>query len=357
MMEAGSISTFSASTVASLRRCGLAVYRRRIRPSGAGQGPSSPVARLGLAAHRVLAWVANEAPELASSLDVEERVRDRWKHEVALEEAEARQFRVEIGNGPVERWPRFATIQENLVVDGAALARELSELPADRRWAERKVDCADGDFFGWIDLVIVDEAGTATVVDHKAGTVNDADLSPTGRYLTQVLLYAALVRDVGLSPTGAQIRPLGSAPLDIEVSSQVIATAVAAARSDVASYNEAVSSGETLRLARPSEDSCQWCEFLSDCPAVWGASQPDLGEIRILEGTITQVQVQQGQRLAIRLVVDGESVLVSGLSAPLFADLGPGDEVRVVGIREVGTGRFRAGRGRTVVVRTDAEPE
>lgn len=357
MVVPGSISTFSATTVASLRRCGLAVYRRRTRPSGAGPGPSSPVARLGLAAHRVLAWIATEAPELAGALDIEERIRDRWRNEVALEETEARRFMVEIANGPVERWPRFATIQENLIVDGAALARELGELPSNRRWAERRVDCADGDFFGWIDLVIVGEAATATVVEHKAGTVNDADLNPTGQYLTQVLLYAALVRDAGLTPTSAQIRPLGSAPLDIDVSSQVIATAVAAARSDIASYNETVSSGETLGLARPSENSCQWCEFLSDCPAIWGASQPDLGEIRNLEGTISQIQVQQGQRLAIRLVVDGESVLVSGLSAPLFESLAPGDEVRVAGIREVDTGRFHAGRGRTVIVRTDLPPE
>jgi hypothetical protein len=356
MSDAGSISTFSASTVASLRKCGLAVYRRRSRPGGAGPGPSNPVARLGLAAHRVLAWVADEAPDLATARDLEERIRERWKREVASEEDQARRFYVEAANGPVERWPRFATIQESLIVDGAALAHELAELPSDRRWTERRLDYSEGDLYGWIDLVIVGD-GTATVIEHKTGAVKDGDLGPTGRYLTQVLLYAALVRDAGLSPVGAQIRPLGSAPLDIELSSGIIATALAGARSEVASYNEAVASGETLGLARPSEDACHWCEFLVDCPAIWGSSQPDLGELRNLEGLISDVQVQQGRRLAVRLTVGGESVLVSGLRAPLLGTLAAGDEVRIVGAREVGGGRFRAGRGRTVIVRTDAPPE
>src|SRR5205823_645738 len=158
-----------------------------------------------------------------------------------------------------------------------------------------------------------------------------------GRYRVQLLLYAALVRDLGPTPTAAQVRPLGRMPRFVPVTDEAIDEAVLSARADMATYNEAVRSGAVLTLARPSESACQWCEFLIDCPAIWSDPTVDLGKIKNLEGKVIQLQSDQPERLALRLETanGADTVLVTGLSAiraPALADVAIGDWIRIVGL-------------------------
>jgi hypothetical protein len=306
----------------------------------------------------VLEWIANEAATLALDSSVEQLVRERWLAEARTEEAAAQRHRSEAQFGPLQRWPRYATIQESLVVDGSALASELALVPADRLWVERKVTDASGYLRGAIDLVLLAADGTATVIDHKAGTVKDEDVEVGGRYRVQVLLYAAMVRDIGPEPVHAQVRPLGGMPIQIKVSDATIDAAVFQARSDVNSYNMAVDSGDIIQLARPSESACRWCEFLLDCPAIWSDPQPDLGDLHNLEGTVIQLQNQQPERVALELQVGdaGETALVKGLSvrrAPALNTLRVGDPVRIVGLSRIAGGAYRAGSGRLDLAKLD----
>ncbi len=349
MGEPGLIEKASPSSINALKKCGLAVYRRRIHPRDQGPGPSNPVARLGTAAHQVLEWIANNAAECANNPQLEESIRRRWADETRTQEDAAGGQVLERANGPVTRWPKFAQIQEDLVVDGIALAEELAPLPPERVWAEREATSNQGDLGGSIDLVLVDDDNTATVIDHKAGAVTSGDMELGGRYSSQLLLYASLVQDLGPEPTAAEIRPLGRQPFPVEVSDQAIDAAVEAGREEVSTYNAIVRSGNLIQLAKPAEDACRWCEFLLDCEAIWGTGRPDLGEIETLQGTIQKIETAASKVTALRLESSDGPVTVTGLSpaqVPAMREFEVGDEVRIVGLTQREQGSYRPGGSR-----------
>jgi len=354
MLEAGLIAKASPSTVNAIRQCGLAVYRRRSRTAGGNSRPSNPPARLGSAVHSVLEWIANNAAALAREPGLEAEIRAKWSDVVSREQEAARAQPREQATGPIGHWPRFAQIQEHLVIDGKALAKELAGLPPESVWAERELTNEDGDLGGIIDLVLLGEGDTATVIDHKVGKVTPEDVAPGGRYATQLLLYAALVRDAGLRPEAAEIRPLGGKEAFVEVSDQAIDNAVEAARTEMATYNSAVHAGTVKELAVPSEQTCQWCEFLLDCSAIWVEPPPDLGDLIILQGTVVGIEKAASGRIAVQLETTNGQIIVTGLSesrVPTLRDLKSGDEVRIVGLTQSGTHTYRVGAGRLDVVR------
>ena len=355
--EPGLIETASPSSINALRKCGLAVYRRRSRQQGRGRGPQNPLARLGTAAHNVLEWIANNAHDCVSDPQLEESIRQRWSEATETQERSARDQRLERANGTVSRWPRFAQIQEDLVVDGIALAQELAPLPQEKILAEHEVTNTRGDLAGSIDLLLLGDDNTATVIDHKVGAVTPDDTESGGRYSTQLLLYASLVRDLGYEPTAAEIRPLGRKPIPIEVSSQAIDVANESGQRDVAAYNDRVLAGHTIQLARPAEETCQWCEFLLDCGAVWIENQPNLGELEVLEGTLQAIETAASGAMAFRIDSKDGSVTVTGLSparVPTLQDFGPGDEVRIVGLSRTSPGRYRPRGGRLDAAKLEA---
>lgn len=347
--KSGLIGKASPSSINALKNCGLAVYRRRIHPRNQGPGPSNPVTRLGTAAHRVLEWIANNVAEYANNPQLEESIRRRWADESTSQEEEAGEQVLERANGPVVRWPKFAQIQEDLVIDGLALAKELAPLPPERVWAEREATNDQGDLGGSIDLVLVNDDNTATVIDHKAGAVTSGDMELGGRYSNQLLLYASLVRDLGPEPTAAEIRPLGRQPFPVEVSDRAIDAAVEAGREEVSTYNTIVRSGNPIQLAKPGEDACRWCEFLLDCEAIWGMDRPDLGGIETLQGTIQKIETAASGVTALRLKSSDGPVTVTGLSptrVPAMREFNVGDAVRIVGLAEREAGSYRPGGSR-----------
>jgi RecB family exonuclease len=347
----------SPSLVVGLDRCGLAVYlSRQPRGDGRSRGPSTPSARLGTAAHRILEWAANNAPDLTLADDLEATVRQRWHEECADEHAAAARHPAEWRYGPYPEWPRYATIQANLVVAVGELVKELAGVPHERRVAEMSARTTAGDIAGTIDLIVLDENGDATVIDHKVGTVTDGDLAPGGAYHTQVLLYAAMARDMGYRVAGAQVRPLGRTPVLLRTDDAELDEVLTRARQAVAQYNNAVDAGEVLQLAQPSEEACRWCPFLIDCPAVWSGGEVDLGDVAIVEGVLgSPVQLQRNGRFAALALTTAEGeVTISGLSTVRMPDIAGfkiGDTVRAVGLRRSADRSYRPAGGRVDMVR------
>lgn len=353
------ITVASPSLVAALDRCGLAVsLGRHARAAGVSHAPSTPRARLGSAAHRVLQWAADDAPQLARADDLDAVVRQRWLKECEREQSEAR-HPAEASYGPVREWPRFATIQANLVVAVSDLVDELADLPPEHRLTEIRTATAEGDIAGRIDLLILNSSGHATVVDHKVGAITEADVVPGGRYHTQVLLYAAMARDMGLKPVQTEIRPLGREPIVLHPSDADLAQAVKTAGQAIAHYNTAVQEGDELSLAQPSEDACRWCPFLVRCQAIWSGQEVDVGNISGVEGTLTSpVQLQRnGQYAALVLTTANHEVTITGLRTartPIVRELEVGNRVRVAGLHRSADGRsYRPSSGRTDACRLE----
>jgi hypothetical protein len=348
MGRPATIDWVSPSAVARLQACGLAESRRRTQPHQSP--PSNPITRLGNAAHRVLEWIARSAPELNGQEDAEELIARRWAEEVAREVEASESNPLERSYDPAEQWPAYGRISAGLRVDGVALARELADLPIERRLPEKEMASSDRTIRGTADLVVVDDNGATVIIDHKAGEVSEGDVEQGGRYEQQVLLYAAMARDSGLSPTKAEVRPLGRAAKSVELSDERLTTVVDEAHAQMARYNEAVTQGRAVDLAKPSESSCGWCPFILDCPAVWVDPVPDLGELAVVEGEVETVQVLASS-LALKLTSIDGSITVTGVP---IADINgrtpaPGDRIRLAGLRQTSTGLFRCHPGRALI--------
>lgn len=348
MTERTPLEWVSPSAVARLQSCGLAEYRRR---SGTGgQRPSSPHTRLGNAAHRVFEWIALSASQINGD-DAEALIATRWRDEAQHEFAESLANPYEFSYGSVEQWPTYGRIGAGLKVDGALLAAELADLPQTRCLPEHELQTADGAIRGTADLILLDEEGGATVIDHKTGSVASEHLSGPGGYEQQVLLYVAMARDSGYRPRGAEIRPLGRSPISIDFSSENVDAAVGEAHDQMTRYNEALEADEVIGLARPSETSCGWCPYILDCPAIWNSASPDLGDLLVIEGVVQTVQTLAAS-VALKLETGQGDLLVTGLPSTDVRQVAPTDGVRVrlSGIRSSAPGQARSIPGRTAML-------
>lgn len=339
------IEWVSPSAVARLQACGLAESLQRRQPRG--KRPSNPVARLGNAAHRVLEWIAESAPQLGAVHDVEPLIADRWLEEVTREEEANRSNPLEPPYGPAQRWPAYGRITAGLRVDGVGLVEELSSLPRGRRLPEQELFSSDRKIRGTADLILLADDGSATIIDHKTGGVDQDDVGHGGRYEQQILLYVAIARDSGISATKAEIRPLGRRPVPVELSDASVAAVLVEAHAQMRRYNDAVAQDRALDLATPSESSCGWCPFLLECPAVWVDPAPDLGELAVVEGDVETLQVLASS-LALALRNADGCVTVTG--APRTDVRGrepvPGDRIRVTGLHQTSPGHMRCHPGR-----------
>lgn len=340
MPDTERLAEVSPTMMAAIRRCGLAVHLGRTHRRHAGGWLSNPSARLGGAAHRVLGWVsAGGCTELGPS-ELEVAVRQRWRDEVTVEEKGAAASPVESYFGPAPSWPGHATTEERLVVEAGWLAAELSGSPDTERWVERPLTASAPPMRGSPDLVVRCDDG-ARIVEFKSGAVGLEDAQPLGRYGLQVLMYAAMVRQLGVPIAGAEIRPMGRARLTVEVTEGAIEQACEAVTAALEAFNSAVDVGETSRLARPSDDACGYCPHILRCPEIWAtAGTKELDELQVLEGTVPRVQQAQVGSVAVELdATDGTRlgvVTITGLDPRRLraaTDLHFGEQVRVSGLR------------------------
>lgn len=340
MPDTERLAEVSPTLMAAIRRCGLAVHLSRTYRRHAGEWLSNPSARLGGAAHRVLGWVsAGGCTELGSS-GLEKAVRQRWRDEVTVEEQAAARSPVESYFGPAPSWPGYATTEERLVIEAGRLAEEICSSPDIERWVERPLTSSVPPMRGSPDLVVRSADG-ARIVEFKSGAVGLEDAQPLGRYGLQVLMYAAMIRQLGIPVAGAEIRPMGRARLTVDVTEGSIEQACQVVAAALEAFNSAVDAGETSRLAQPSDGACGYCPHILRCPAIWDAGgTKELDELEVVEGTIKRVQQAQVGSVAVELDATGGTrlgvVTITGLDPRRLnaaTDLHPGEQVRVSGLR------------------------
>ena len=340
MPDTERLTEVSPTLMAAIRRCGLAVHLSRTHQRHAGEWLSNPSARLGGAAHRVVGWVsAGGCTELGPS-ELERAVRLRWRCEVTVEEQAAARTPAESYFGPAPSWPGYATTEERLVIEAGRLAEELSSTPDLERWVERPLTSSIPPMRGSPDLV-VRAADGARIVEFKSGAVGPEDAQPLGRYGLQVLMYAVMIRQLGVPVAGAEIRPMGRARLAVEVAEGAIEQACEVVTAALEAFNSVVDEGDALRLAQPSDGACGYCPHILRCPAIWAAGgTKEFDELEVLEGTIKRVQQAQVGSVAIELDASGGTrlgaVAITGLDPRRLhgaTDLHPGEQVRISGLR------------------------
>jgi hypothetical protein len=340
MPDTERLTEVSPTLMAAISRCGLAVHLGRTHQRHAGGWLSNPSARLGGAAHRVLGWVSAGGCSGLGSSELEVAVRQRWRDEVTVEEQAAARSPVESYFGLAPSWPGYATTEERLVIEAGWLAEEISSSPDVERWVELSLTSSVPPMRGSPDLVVRSADG-ARIVEFKSGAVGPEDAQPLGRYGLQVLMYAAMVRQLGVPIAGAEIRPMGRARLTVEVSEGAIEQACEVVTAALEVFNSAVDAGETSRLAQPSDGACGYCPHILRCPAIWAAGgTKELDELEVLEGTIKRVQRAHVGSVAVQLDATGGTrlgaVTITGLDPRRLhaaTDLHPGEQVRVAGLR------------------------
>lgn len=340
MPDTERLAEVSPTLMAAIRRCGLAVYLSRTHRRHAGGWLSNPSARLGGAAHRVLGWVSGGACTELGSAELDVAVRQRWRDEVTAEEQAAAKSPAESYFGPASSWPGYATIEERLVIEAGWLGAELSGSPDTERWVERPLTSSAPPMRGSPDLVVRSDDG-ARIVEFKSGSVGLEDAQPFGRYGLQVLMYAAMVRQLGIPIVGAEIRPMGRARFTVEVTEWTIEQACEAVTAALEAFNSAVDADQTSLLAHPSDDACGYCPHILRCPAIWDAAgTSELDELVVLEGTVQRVQQAQVGSVAVELDATSGTrlglVTITGLDPRRLSaatDLHPGEQVRVSGLR------------------------
>ena len=116
-------------------------------------------------------------------------------------------------------------------------------------------------FRGIIDRL--DETAEGLVVtDYKSGKAPSARFSSS--YATQMLLYAAALTELeGRKPAKAQLLYLGQKAVEVEITDDNLAEAVAQLRSTWLAIMESCISSEFEASAGPL---CGWCPFVAQCP-------------------------------------------------------------------------------------------
>lgn len=338
-MPSGLISLLSPSALQQLRSCGYSKFLELTSSKG-GEAPSNPWARLGTTAHEVLEWAATEASELHSSNDLERQARTRWAMAVERQAAASALHPSEAAFGPAATWPFGAMTEERTVIEVERLVEELARVPAERVRPEWHLMSESLGFRGTVDLCIVGQEETATLIDFKSGDVVPEQVEPGGTYWMQIMIYAALVQEQGLTPVSGEVRPIGRKPSAIPITQSDVIDALRLASDTLSDYNAAVNTQDQIRLARCTESACRWCAYTLDCEEYWTAP-PELGDIVPIEGVITSIAVSQVG--TVSLAVDVESgarrgaTVIAGLGSSVVSsstELPLGRRIRVAGLRE-----------------------
>ncbi len=270
-------------------------------------------------------------------------MRSHWTRAAEGQENAAAQVPAERSAGTVESWPSFAQIQERVVLEAARLAKEFSQYAPEDLLIEERMVGQTVPFRGTVDLVSLDKDRNATVIDYKSGSVAPDDVAPGGRYLAQMLIYAALCRDAGFHPTTGELRPIGRQPVRIAIDDELIDRSIDGIIREVDSYNDTARKGEIGLLANPGDEACRWCEQLTRCPAIWDEAEPPLQEVQALDGTVTAVEQSRVGRISLSIQSTRGTrrgpVIIAGLDGRRFPFLSP----KVVGRRLRRGWRFEPG--------------
>ena len=161
----------------------------------------------------------------------------------------------------------------------AKVARRVLELleeagPGAMTLSETYLRAREGQLHGVVDLIIESER-LHLIVDYKTGRTIDEDGEVLEHFQTQVQLYAVLERERSDSwPERGVLLRFGGPPIPVDVNPDQCAATADRAVEELAAYNALEG---TVPPASPSEASCRFCSFATQCPAFWEAVSPDWG--------------------------------------------------------------------------------
>jgi CRISPR/Cas system-associated exonuclease Cas4 (RecB family) len=152
----------------------------------------------------------------------------------------------------------------------------VSSMKAPRSNREEWFYAAKGRLVGKPDLV-EDEI----IVDFKTGNVyeyGDADVVK-GIYVRQLQFYAYLVEErTGRWPVRGVLFPMDAPPVEVNLNAEECQRNAVEALEMLESYNgQIATAGNASDLAKPSPETCKWCEYQIVCPAFWQVSDGSWG--------------------------------------------------------------------------------
>ena len=243
----------------------------------AGSVPLSPAARLGTAAHRVLAAAGRGWLGAAGSACLAGAFDAAWSEAVCEEWRLSQGTALESGWRRPEDWPGFSMTKARArrlavrVAPGSEAAPQAAGRSVPCVLEEHATSACGGILRGRAD--VVRRFPDHVIQDYKTGSIRDACGHLKAAYRTQALLYAYLEHEeCGSWPARAEVIPLNGHPEIIEVVPAEAAAAVAQALAVRDRYNALVESGITEGDAAPSAAACRWCGFELRCPAFWRAA-------------------------------------------------------------------------------------
>ncbi|MGI8551950.1 MAG: PD-(D/E)XK nuclease family protein [Dehalococcoidia bacterium] len=347
-MEAEPLRRVSPSLAEALRLCFLRVLLGRERRGQVAGG--GPPARIGVAAHRVLAESAQGRFVGLSGVTFEQAFASSWDEAIGTEEAVMRAAG-ESHFGMLRHWRSYESVRALV----RRAAREIALPGTERQFIEREFTAHGGVLYGRPDRVIWGQDGIV-IEDFKTGAIYEIDegedVKLKASYRRQVLLYAAMVAaELGQWPERGRIVALSGEVEELAIDRAEASDTVAQAVDLLNSFNERLRQAkDPNELGEPSEQACSSCAYQAWCEPHWSAATPEWKAYVSIEGPVEVKQLSKNGLGALRIsasrgtLVDGR--YVAGQLDPLrFREINraePGIVVRLTKLRTHGT-NFTAG--------------
>lgn len=326
------IERISPSHYSELKSCKLKVILQANRYGSLM--PTSPSARLGEIAHRLLQIAVTDGLDestLQASWDttckeVEQEMAENplEKHLVPLESS-ASNFEV--------KKSMLLTMLNKMNKKSIAPKEEVTTSEAES-WYETK----DGKVGGIMDLVMYTDSG-AEIIDYKTGAILDTDPDnanlPKLEYQQQLKLYAALFHEVKNEwPHLLILKGLDQKQYEIRFTKEECLDLLASAKNDLDDINRRISENtKPEEFASPSPGACKYCIFRPSCSAYWkqrkdGKDWPNdvIGEIKEnkkLEDGLHLIIIQNEQKVSVirGLSIERYNFLNKDVKTALFCNL------------------------------------
>ena len=314
--------------------------------------PSSPAARLGIAAHRLL----NEAARRLTG----DRVSSRWEELVDEVEVAMAQNWLDRHLLPLrEVVPDYEVRRLRAVARARELAADAVALPARRDQAgsglfgyELLVSTPDSLAAGRVDAVLHGEHGPV-IRDYKSGAIYESGMGvPTvkHKYAVQLQLYAAIYATMaGVWPARLELKALSGESANVTFTPADCSQMLGRALELRDAVNRAIASAadpeaRTEVLARPSEEACRHCSYRPNCTP-YRAARAVAGEggwPLDVWGELTEARALGNGKVMLTLEAASGTVRVRGLTPgphrhPALARLRAGDRLGVFNMRPAGS--------------------
>ena len=344
------LRTISPTAFCAIRECALnVVWQRNGSPPLL---PTSPKARVGTAAHKLLAEAGQG--RLKATAD---SVNTRWQE--LVEEADAA-----ISRSPLERHlaPLDSSVPDIEVLRIRATRKAL-DIACESQTTPRKdrshvtppsygheipVQSADHLVRGTIDAVIRKDGTGIIIQDYKSGSIVELEdgneIQPKKHYQTQMKMYAGLyAENFGEWPASLELVSLTGERRGVPFTKNDCLNLLDEAKATLKQINEAVenhpSSSLPPILASPSPEACVFCQFRPACgPYRLAVAKQDKEHWPLdVIGTVESVRRLGNSRMMLSLTTRTESVKIPGLSPgdrhPALLNLQPGDMAGVFNLR------------------------